>query len=460
MSERKTDKNDPAIFLKTSMQAIIYIELFSLLILCCSNNSIIKEKKDKLIDKLNASKKDINFYEIILQIGRIFGIIFIIIYFLYFRNFKNLKFFIFGSVLLKGFFLLIYCIDLNKDLNILVMISIFCQGFFHSFISIYFPIWINHFIHKKFKLLLLSVALSASVLSSFIGLTLTYLFESIQWCFGTLVTLIIIYDFIFLLTVSKGCLYCDNIDPDNHFNPKVSLEENSNKFIISNDDNQGMENKMNCKSLLRSENRCAFISIILARAILKFSFLGIHYCIKDYYKELEGNGKLDEKLIYYSPVVGLLMGGLFSYFDCFKKNYAILFISILIGILGSSTNSAKDKFWFVFLLLFFYIFSNLISPYLIEKSFDCFSDRQISEISYVFNCLIYLLIGNLVSSLINSIFETETLMKLYLNVVWFNLIFIFIYKVKMDRKKKSGLPNIAVREKGFNELIPAEYFKY
>ena len=73
---------------------------------------------------------------------------------------------------------------------------------------------------------------------------------------------------------------------------------------------------------------------------------------------------------------------------------------------------------------------------LIEKSFDCFSDRQISEISYVFNCLIYLLIGNLVSSLVNSIFETETLMKLYLNVVWFNLIFIFIYKVKMDRKKK------------------------
>ena len=107
-------------------------------------------------------------------------------------------------------------------------------------------------------------------------------------------------------------------------------------------------------------------------------------------------------------------------------------------------------------VVFFYIFSNLISPYLIEKSFDCFSDRQISEISYVFNCLIYLLIGNLVSSLVNSIFETETLMKLYLNVVWFNLIFIFIYKVKMDRKKKGGLPYIAVREKGFNELIPAE----
>ena len=97
MSERKTDKNDPAIFLKTSMQTIIYIELFSLLILCCSNNSIIKEKKDKLIDKLNASKKDISFYEIILQIGRIFGIIFIIIYFLYFRNFKNLKFYFWFS---------------------------------------------------------------------------------------------------------------------------------------------------------------------------------------------------------------------------------------------------------------------------------------------------------------------------------------------------------------------------
>ena len=456
MSERKTDKSDPTIFIKTSMQAIIYIELFSLLILCCSNNSIIKEKKDELIDKLKASKKDINFYEIMLQIGRTIGIIFIIIYFLYFRNFKNIKFLIFGSVFLKGFFLLIYCIDLNKDFKILVMISIFCQGFFHSFISIYFPIWINHFIHKKWKLLLLSFALSTSVLSSFIGLTLTYLFESIQWCFGTLVILIIICDFIFLLSVSKGCLYCDNIDPDNYFNPKVSLKEDSSEFIISNDDNQDIENKMNCKSLLNSENRCAFIFIVLARAILKFSFLGIHYCIKDYYKELEGNGKLDEKLIYYFPVVGLLMGGVFSFCDCFKKNYTILFISILIGILGSSTNSAKDKFWFVFLLLFFYIISNFISPYLIEKSFDCFSDRQLSEISYVFNCLIYLLIGNLVSSLVNSIFETETLMKLYLNIVWFNLIFILIYKVKMDRQKKGGLSYIVVSEKSFHELVPAK----
>ena len=183
MSERKTDTSDPAIFIKKSMQGIIYFELFSLLILCCSNNSIIKEKKDEIIEKLQASKKDLKFYEIMLQIGRTIGIIFIIIYFLYSRNFKNLKYLIFGSVFLKGFFFLVYCIDLNKDISILVKISIFFQGFFHSFIGIYFPIWINHFIYHKIKLLLLSIALSASVLSSFIGLTLTYLFESIQWCF-------------------------------------------------------------------------------------------------------------------------------------------------------------------------------------------------------------------------------------------------------------------------------------
>jgi hypothetical protein len=306
--------------------------------LCCSNNSIIKAKKDEIIEILQASKKDLEIYEIMLQIGRTIGIIFIIIYFLYFRNFKNLKYLIFGSVFLKAFFFLVYCIDLNKDISILVKISIFFQGFFHSFISIYFPIWINHFIYQKFRLLLLSIALSTSVLSSFIGLTLTYLIESIGWCFGTLSALIIICDVIFLLSVCKGCLYCDNIDPDNYFNPKVSLKENSDEFIISNDDIQDMEKKMNCKSLLSSENRCAFISIVLARAILKFSFFGIHYCIKEYYDKLEGNGKLNEKLIYYSPVIGLLMGGLFSYSDYFKKNYTILFISILIGLLGSFAN--------------------------------------------------------------------------------------------------------------------------
>jgi hypothetical protein len=309
---------------------VIYFELFSLLILCCSNNSIIKAKKDEIIEILQASKKDLEIYEIMLQIGRTIGIIFIIIYFLYFRNFKNLKYLIFGSVFLKAFFFLVYCIDLNKDISILVKISIFFQGFVHSFISIYFPIWINHFIYQKFKLLLLSIALSASVLSSFIGFTVKYLFESIQGCFGMLSGLIIICDFIFLFTVCKGCLYCDNIDPDYYFNPKVSLKENSYEYIISNEDNQDMENKMNCKSLLRSENRCAFFCIVLARAILKFSFLGIHYCIKDYYDELEGNRKLNEKLIYYSPVIGLLMGGIFSFFDYFKNNYTMLFIFLLI----------------------------------------------------------------------------------------------------------------------------------
>lgn len=40
-----------------------------------------------------------------------------------------------------------------------------------------------------------------------------------------------------------------------------------------------------------------FISIVLARAILKISFLGSNYLIKNYYNDLEGNEEFNEKHI-------------------------------------------------------------------------------------------------------------------------------------------------------------------
>ncbi len=84
------------------------------------------------------------------QVGRIMGILFIIIYFYFYqRNFEKIKWFIFNSILLKSIFLFTNIINFY----ILEIISIFFQGFFHSFIDIYFPIWINHFINEKYKLL-------------------------------------------------------------------------------------------------------------------------------------------------------------------------------------------------------------------------------------------------------------------------------------------------------------------
>jgi hypothetical protein len=360
---------------------------------------------------------------------------------LYSKRLKHIKYLIFFSILLKSIAFLIYCGDLNKESIFSYQISIFSQGLFHSFIGIYFPIWINHFISRKSKLLLLSISNGASPLSNIFGIIfINYIDFSIKYCFLTLIILIIFFDFIFLLTVTnKCCLNCDDISLDYYFNSLVSQKENSNEYSIDDDKNDDMEKKKrkNCNLIFRSKNRCAFICIALARAILKFSFVGIHYLINDYYETLVGDGELNEAIIFYVPLIGLLIGALLSCFDWFKKNGIILIISILIGIFGTLTCLFNDKLTFIVLLIFFYGLTNLILPSLIQKSFDCFEDAQLSEISYAFNCLIYLLIGNLFSSILNRIFKskTESLIKMYLNIVWINFILIFFYKIKMDRKK-------------------------
>ena len=236
------------------------------------------------------------------------------------------------------------------------------------------------------------------------------------------------------MSVTKKCIcYCDDISPNNYFNLLVSQNEDSNE--INDDENKKMEGKKNCNFLFSSENRCAFILIVLARAILKFSFVGIHYLINDYYDELEGDEKLNEYIISYIPLFGLVIGAILSNFNWFRiKNWVIIIISLFIGILGTLTSILNNKYYFVVSLISFYGLTNLILPLLIQKSFDCFEDRQLWEISYVFNCFIYLLIGNFLSSLFNYFLEDKFLMKFYLNVVWINFIFTLCYKINIGRK--------------------------
>ena len=434
MNAKKNDDNNPDIKLKRKIKITIYFELFILLFLCCSNNSIIKEKKSEIIEKINISKENIIFYGLMLQFGRIVGIILIIIYFLSGKDCLQIQYIIALTTLCKSIAFLIYCLDLSKIYKWVVIASIIFQGFCHSFIDIYFPIWINHFINKNFKLLLLSISIGASPLSNILGFILNLICDSIKCCSLTLFILVFIFDLVFLMSVTKKCIcYCDDISPNNYFNLLVSQNEDSNE--INDEENKKLESKKNCNFLFSSENRCAFILIVLARAILKFSFVGIHYLINDYYDKLEGDEKLNEYIISYIPLFGLIIGAILSNFNWFRiKNWVIIIISLFIGILGTLTSILNNKYYFVVSLISFYGLTNLILPLLIQKSFDCFEDRQLWEISYVFNCFIYLLIGNFLSSLFNYFLEDKFLMKFYLNVVWINFIFTLCYKINIGRK--------------------------
>lgn len=441
--KEKNAKNDDGIATNLNKRGFvgIYILLALLYYFCCSINSIIREKKGEIVEKLEISKKDIDLYGIILQGGRLFGAFLIISYALKLKSFKKMEYFTPLSILFKSIFFLIYYKDLKKEDTIYVQISIFFQGIFHSLINIFFPIWINHFIDPRFQLLSLSISIGVSPFSDIFGIFISK-FYNIRDCSLLLFIIILILTLIFLVIAYKY---------NNYFDLTISINRRTGEYERNFEINKEFIKHLNCETIFgsKNQNRWPFISIVFARAILKFSFVGIHYCMKDYYDELDGDGKLNKMLIFYFPLIGLVIGAFLSFSECFKYNSTILIISFLIGFTGVLT-CFSNKFFFGILIITFYSLANLIIPTLIQKSFDCFEKKQLHEISYTFNCFFYLLIGNLFSSGLNYLLQDNTndLMYIYLLIVWANLflIFIYIYKIKMKKENPSSQTNLIQNE--------------
>ena len=438
--KEKNAKNDDGIATNLNKRGFvgIYILLALLYYFCCSINSIIREKKGEIVEKLEISKKDIDLYGIILQGGRLFGAFLIISYALKLKSFKKMEYFTPLSILFKSIFFLIYYKDLKKEDTIYVQISIFFQGIFHSLINIFFPIWINHFIDPRFQLLSLSISIGVSPFSDIFGIFISK-FYNIRDCSLLLFIIILILTLIFLVIAYKY---------NNYFDLTISINRRTGEYERNFEINKEFIKHLNCETIFgsKNQNRWPFISIVFARAILKFSFVGIHYCMKDYYDELDGDGKLNKMLISYFPLIGLVIGAFLSFSECFKYNSTILIISFLIGFTGVLT-CFSNKFFFGILIITFYSLANLIIPTLIQKSFDCFEEKQLQEISYTFNCFFYLLIGNLFSSGLNYLLQDNTndLMYIYLLIVWANLFLIFIY-IKMKKENPSSQTNLIQTE--------------
>ena len=438
--KEKNAKNDDGIATNLNKRGFvgIYILLALLYYFCCSINSIIREKKGEIVEKLEISKKDIDLYGIILQGGRLFGAFLIISYALKLKSFKKMEYFTPLSILLKSICFLIYYKDLKKEDTIYVQISIFFQGIFHSLINIFFPIWINHFIDPRFQLLSLSISIGVSPFSDIFGIFISK-FYNIRDCSLLLFIIILILTLIFLVIAYKY---------NNYFDLTISINRRTGEYERNFEINKEFIKHLNCETIFgsKNQNRWPFISIVFARAILKFSFVGIHYCMKDYYDELDGDGKLNKMLIFYFPLIGLVIGAFLSFSECFKYNSTILIISFLIGFTGVLT-CFSNKFFFGILIITFYSLANLIIPTLIQKSFDCFEEKQLQEISYTFNCFFYLLIGNLFSSGLNYLLQDNTndLMYIYLLIVWANLFLIFIY-IKMKKENPSSQTNLIQTE--------------
>ena len=251
------------------------------------------------------------------------------------------------------------------------------------------------------------------------------------------------FDCLFILTV-KFPFKCDKTNPNYYLNLTVTpIEEEQNEkniktnnkceeeFVFNDEKIKECESKLNLNSF-KSKYFLAFLVFAFVRAIYKVSFLGTNSLYKDYYiNELKGDRELDDNLknyILFIPLGFLFIGAIFSFSKYYNTNTFLLIISIIAGIFGILAKNEKDKLRFGCILIGFHASSNLIIPLLIQKSFDCFGkDKQLAEIFYIINCLIYS------CSDFFSFFES---IKIYFLGVWINVLLILIYIIYIYLMKK------------------------
>ena len=182
--------------------------------------------------------------------------------------------------------------------------------------------------------------------------------------------------------------------------------------------------------------RPIFATIVLARTVLMFSFMGIHYWIGDYFENALGlNGKLAKTGSYslvslFGPFLGSMAGAaICEYFGGYTKKVSsllCLLFSVLTGISAVFIPMVNDLTHFTILLFLFFFFANNMMPILIGISFNCV-DKKLAGASYGVNSLMCTFLGNLpapsVYGFINDRYKESNkrlAMTLNLNYIWVN----------------------------------------
>ena len=186
--------------------------------------------------------------------------------------------------------------------------------------------------------------------------------------------------------------------------------------------------------------RPVFATIVLARTVLMFSFMGIHYWIGDYFQNVLGqDGKVAKASVYsfvslFGPLTGSVVGtAVCEKFGGYKKRISSLLccgFSILTGFCAVLIPMTSDMVLFTFELFFFFFFANCMMPILIGISFNCV-DKKLRGTSYGVNSLMCSFLGNLpapsVYGFINDMYKEKNkkmAMACNLNYIWVNTILI------------------------------------
>ena len=433
-------------------RVVIFICFFAIHLLNCSDGGVVSAKPGQIKDLLKIGDKEFGLYGSVVQVGRIIGTLSVMVL----LNFFNRKYLIFFALVLKCASYLIYFVTTNY---IIVMIFRFLQGFTHVFTYVYFPTWVDQFGLQKYKTVMTSFIQTASPFGSVLGFNATTFLNDFKIGFASLAFSTLSLNFILLFM------------PDKYFSPKIFFYKNVTEQYEDRESVYSLfevdEEKMKQKQAEKSKKpegpsiwfqllRPVFATIVLARTVIMFSFMGLHYWIGDYFQNALGqDGKLAKATIYslvslLGPFLGSMTGA--AVCECFggytKKLSSLLcvFFSILTGITAVLTPMVDNLTYFTILLFLFFFFANCMMPILIGISFNCV-DKKLKGASYGVNSLMCTFLGNLpapsVYGFINAKYQDTNkrfAMTLNLNYIWVNTVLVALnYFFRLREKTEEEL---------------------
>ena len=431
-----TEEGKPHIRLSRWTRILIFVCFFVIHLLNCSDGGVVSARSNQIKEELNINDKSFGIYGSIVQIGRIIGTLSVMIL----LNLFDRKYLIFFALILKCATFLIYFVTANYYI---IMGFRFLQGFSHVFTYVYFPTWVDQFGLQNYKTIMTSFIQTASPFGSVFGFNVTTFLGDYKYGFALLAFTILPLDIILLFM------------PNKFFSPKIFFykvhkEEHDGResvFSLFEIDEEKMKQKQEEKakkpegpSIWLQLLRPVFATIVLARTVLMFSFMGTHYWIGDYFQNALGqDGKLAKASIYsVVSLVGPFTGSMVGAAVCEKvggytKRASSLLccgFSVLTGICAVLIPMTNDMMVFTVELFLFFFFANCMMPILIGISFNCV-DKKLKGASYGVNSLMCTFLGNLpapsVYGFINDIYkETNPKMAMAcnLNYIWVNTILI------------------------------------
>ena len=415
---------------------IIFVCFFIIHLLNCSDGGVVSARSNQIKEELQINDKSFGIYGSIVQIGRIIGTLSVMIL----LNLFDRKYLIFFALLLKCATFLIYFVTTNY---FVIMAFRFLQGFSHVFTYVYFPTWVDQFGFQNYKTIMTSFIQTASPFGSVFGFNATTFLGDYKYGFALLAFTILPLDFILLFM------------PNKYFSPKIffykTIKEDhdgrESVFSLFEVDEEKMKQKQAEKekkpegpSIWLQLLRPVFATIVLARTVLMFSFMGTHYWIGDYFQNVLGqDGKLAKASVYsVVSLVGPFTGSMVGAAVCEKvggytKRASSLLccgFSILTGICAVLIPMTNDMMVFTVELFLFFFFANCMMPILIGISFNCV-DKKLKGASYGVNSLMCTFLGNLpapsVYGFINDKYKDtnpKMAMACNLNYIWVNTILI------------------------------------